>query len=105
MRGRPTIYDMVLGGRDKSQVLDAADAVIAHAASSLKLAIPHHKRMPLGHAPVPFLGYVLDHRGYRILSRNQRRFDKHLRRLERSGARPSRLAQSEMSFRAFATLL
>lgn len=97
--------DMILGGCDKARVLDAAEAVIEHAQNVLKLAIPYHKRMPLGDAPVPFLGYVLDHSGYRLLSRNQRRFAKHMRRLEHAGARPSRKAQSELSFHAFANLI
>lgn len=97
--------DMILGGRDKSVVLDAADAVIEHVESELRLSIPYFKRMPLGNAPVPFLGYMLDHGGYRILSRNKRRFIKRMRRLERSGARPSRMAQSELSFRSFENLL
>lgn len=97
--------DMVLGGRKKAVVLDAAQAVVEHADRELHLSIPYFKRMPLGNAPVPFLGYVLDHTGYRVLSRNKRRFSKRMKRLERMGARPSRLAQAELSFKSFVKLI
>jgi hypothetical protein len=97
--------DMVLGGPDKKRVLDVADQVVAFVTDQLRLAIPFTKRMPLGNAPVPFLGYLLDHTGYRILARNGRRHGKRMKRLKKLGARPSQLAMRELSFAAFARLV
>lgn len=97
--------DMVLGGRHKSRVLDIAEAMVNYATDNLRLSIPFHKRMPLGSAPVPFLGYVLDHGGYRVLTRNIRRHKKRVRRLEKSNARPSEIEIRNSSFGAFARLI
>ena len=97
--------DMVLGGPDKKRVLDAAGQVVDFVTDQLRLEIPCTKRMPLGNAPVPFLGYLLDHDGYRILARNGRRHGKRMNRLKKLGARPSQLALRELSFAAFARLV
>lgn len=96
--------DLVLGARSKQAVLKAASAVITHVESELKLSIPFYKRVPLGNAPVPFLGFVLNQDGYRILRRNERRYQRKRRRLEKQGERLSRLAQVELSFNAWANL-
>jgi hypothetical protein len=97
--------DMVLGGPDKQRVLDVADQVVGFVTNQLRLTIPFTKRMPLGNAPVPFLGYLLDHTGYRILARNGRRHSNRINRLKKLGARPSQLALRELSFAAFARLV
>lgn len=97
--------DMVIGGRSKGKILDIADAMVNHAMADLKLNIPFNKRMPIGDAPVPFLGYVLDHTGYRVLTRNIRRHRKRIQRLEKSNARPSEIEIRNMSFGAFARLI
>ncbi|MBS1983535.1 MAG: hypothetical protein JST16_05125 [Bdellovibrionales bacterium] len=96
--------DLVIVGRTKGEALDAADEAVRVAEGRLKLSIPRRKRVPLGRAPVPFLGYVLSHRGYRILKRNERRLHKKVKRLERQGARPSRIAQVVQSFQAWRCL-
>ena len=96
--------DLVLGARDKTTAMDAAHAVVLHAESELRLKIPFHKRVPLGSAPIPFLGFVAHHDGYRVLRRNERRFHKAQRRLEKKNARPSTLAEAELSFRAWTNL-
>lgn len=90
--------DLVLCGKDKSRVLDAAEAVVSHIESDLKLSMPIRKRVPLGNAPVPFLGYLLDHQGYKILSRNKHRFKKKVARLEKQKVRESYLAMVKTSY-------
>jgi hypothetical protein len=97
--------DMVLGGKDKKKVLDLADALGHHVTTSLKLRMPFHKKMPIGNAPVPFLGYVIDHTGYRVLARNYRRHTKRIRKLQNKGVAPSELAKREISFEAFTRLV
>ena len=96
--------DYVLVGRSKSAVLDAADAAVAYAQQELALNIPIEKRVPLGNAPVPFLGYLLDHRGIRVLGRNRRKFANRIRALRREDARPSRIAQVAQSYEAWGAL-
>ena len=97
--------DMVIGGKNKRKVLDTADTVISLVNEKLKLSIPFEKKMPIGNGPVPFLGYVLDHTGYRVLARNYRRHTKRITRLIKSKAKPSELAMRELSFEAFASLV
>ncbi len=84
--------DIVLVGKNKGEILDVASKVIQHTQKALKLEIPYYKRMPLGSAPIPFLGYVLDHTGFRILSRNERKFKRRIRCLKKTNSRPSKLA-------------
>ncbi len=52
--------DMILGGSTKKMVMDAAHATIRHVKDELSLDIPYQKQMPIGNAPVPFLGFLLD---------------------------------------------
>lgn len=96
--------DLVLLGKGKSGVLDATAAVVDHAQRQLKLKIPFQKRVPLGNDPIPFLGFVVHHDGYRILSRNNKRRVKHDRVLTASGTRPSRIAQAGNSFESWKNL-
>lgn len=96
--------DLVIVTREKVLTMAAAHAVVAHVEGALKLKIPFHKQVPLGDAPVPFLGFVLNHDGYRILRRNERRLVKKQRRLKKQKARPSYLAQVNLSFEAWRDL-
>lgn len=96
--------DMVIIGRDKRAVRDFAATIREHVTSSLKLQIPPHKSMPLGADPVPFLGFVIDHQGYRPLRRNERRHHRRMKALRRKDARESRIAMSETSFTAWSHL-
>lgn len=97
--------DFVLVGPDKSEVMRASSAVVEHVEKELNVHIPFHKRVPLGNAPIPFLGFVVDHQGYRILTRNRRRFAKKLKRLRRAEARDSEIARVNLSFQAWQNLI
>lgn len=96
--------DLVLVGSKKGVVLDAAWAVVNHVEQELRLQMHFQKRIPLGAAPVPFLGYVLDHSGCRILARNRRRHRAALAKLVRKGERDSLIEQVRTSFDAWKTL-
>jgi len=96
--------DSVLIGKNKKEILEVAHLVIEHSEKDLKLEIPYYKRMPLGNAPVPFLGYLLHHTGYRALSRNKRRFGKKVRSLIRKNKRPSLISQVLQSYNAWSKL-
>jgi hypothetical protein len=54
--------------------------------------------MVIASDPVPFLGFVLNHDGYRPLRRNERRFRKKIKRATANGARESLKAQMMLSF-------
>lgn len=97
--------DIVLLGRDKSRVLDAACLICEHAENELLLKIPFQKRMPIGKDPVPFLGFVVGHTGCRVLSRTDRRFRKKLVRQSLAGACASQLAQMQASFESWARVV
>lgn len=94
--------DLVIVATQKKDALDCAHATVDFVRKALALEIPFSKFIPLAADPVPFLGYVLNHDGYRILARNRRRFAKHLRRLQRRGCRDSLVARSVESHRAWA---
>ena len=96
--------DLVLVGPDKAEIMAASWAVCGHVKEHLKIDIPFFKMVPLGRDPVPFLGFVIDHSGYRILARNKRRFAKKLRRLSAAKAKPSLVAQVALSFDAWKVL-
>ena len=63
-----------------------------------------NKRVPLGRAPVPFLGYLLNHDGDMILSRNKNRLKKKVKRLKNKNVRPSYMAMVEGSYQAWQDL-
>jgi len=96
--------DLVLIGPDKDEIMAASWAACRHCKDDLQIEIPFFKMVPLGTDPVPFLGFVVDHTGYRILARNKRRFAKKLRRLAAAKARPSHVAQVALSFEAWKVL-
>lgn len=96
--------DSVFVGRDKNEIMDAASSFIEHAENHLKLEIPFYKRVPLGKAPIPFLGYLIDHTGFDVLSRNKRRFSKRIKRLNKQNIKPSYLAQVMQSYNAWCDL-
>lgn len=94
--------DFVLIGKNRTDVFDAAMAVVNYAKKELCLNIPFTKRVPLGSDPIPFLGFVAEAKHTRPLARNLRRFDKKLRRLKKVPlSRPSMIAQVKASFQAW----
>lgn len=96
--------DLVLCNRTRESAWLAANEVREFVRIKLLLNIPFEKVVPLGGDPVPFLGFVVDHNGYRILARNKRRHRKKLKRLEKRGARESETQQVRTSFLAWQTL-
>jgi len=96
--------DMILLGEEKRLVSLAAKAICSHVEDELALKIPFNKQMPIGRDPVPFLGYVIDESGYKILSRTKRRFAKNVKRQIAKGASTSLIAQMETSFESWANL-
>jgi RNA-directed DNA polymerase len=96
--------DLLLLSPSKTNAMEAASAVIDHMQNDLRLKVPYQKRVPLGNGPVPFLGFVADHTGYRVLRRNERRFAKKCKRLRRGDYRPSTLARVEVSYQAWKNL-
>lgn len=96
--------DLVIVGLSKGDALDCAHAAVAFTREVLDLQIPFRKVVPLGCDPVPFLGFLLHHDGYAVLSRNRRRFARHVRILEKRGARESRIAQAMLAHDAWTKL-
>ena len=70
----------------------------------LLLTIPIQKTVHLASDPVPFLGYLLDDDSYAVLGRTLKRHHTRLKRMQRTGARSSDIAKSELSFAAIASL-
>lgn len=97
--------DLVLMAKDKRRACEAAERVVAEVQEGLDLKIPMRKRMHIAADPVPFLGYVMDHEGFRPLARNRRKITKKLRRLEKRGERPSLIAQVRLSYEAWLNLM
>jgi len=93
--------DFVILAASKKDALDCAHATVNYIARELELNIPFTKVMPLASDPVPFLGYLLSHDGYKVLARNRGRFQKHLRRLQSNGAPDSRVAQAALSYNSW----
>jgi len=96
--------DLVLCGESRESIWKAANEVRDFVANHLHLSIPYSKVVPLGCDPIPFLGFVIDHTGYRILARNRRRHSKKIRRLVKKGARESEVEQVRLSFAAWQEL-
>jgi len=96
--------DIVLIARSKAPVMHCAWKIVEHVKQELHLRIPHTKLMPIANAPVPFLGYVLDHTGFRILARNGRRIHKKVKRLQKRKVAPSELLKVWQSFDAWQRL-
>lgn len=95
--------DMVVMGANASLVYDCVHGIL-EMIGKLKLEIPFHKRVPLGHDPIPFLGFVVDHLGYRPLARNKRRVRRKLKRMSQRGVRLSQQAVVETSYSAWCDL-
>jgi len=93
--------DFVILASIKKDALACAHATVNYVARELELKIPFTKVMPLASDPVPFLGYLLSHDGYKVLARNRGRFQKHLRRLQSNGAPDSRVAQAALSYNSW----
>lgn len=96
--------DLVIVGRSKADALDCAHGAVAFTQEVLDLHIPFRKLVPLGSDPVPFLGFLLHHEGCGVLARNRRRFLRHVRVLEKRGARESRIAQATQAHDAWTKL-
>ena len=96
--------DMVLVGADKGQVLDLKEQAVAYCKDVLKLTVPIRKTVHLANDPVPFLGYLVDIGGFKVLSRTRRRHERQVRTMHGRGCRSSDIAQVVQSFSAFANL-
>jgi hypothetical protein len=96
--------DMVICAASKKAARAFTAQVLEEVRTELSLTIPFHKIVPLANDPVPFLGFLLDHKDYRPLSRNLRRERRRLKRLDKIGARPSFVAKVETSFEAWSHL-
>ncbi len=96
--------DMVILADNKIKAFEVATSLVKHAKEDLSLTIPPEKMMVIGSDPIPFLGFVLNHDGYRTLRRNERRFAKKLKRATENGARDSLKAQMRESFESWQNL-
>ncbi|MFP5387194.1 MAG: reverse transcriptase/maturase family protein [Bacteriovoracia bacterium] len=90
--------DMVILADKKAKAFEVAKILVKYATTELGLSIPPQKTVVLGSDPIPFLGFVLNHDGYRPLKRNERRFRKKIKRATENGARESLKAQMLLSF-------
>ena len=93
--------DMVIIATTKEKALDTATQLVTHARENLRLNIPDSKYVVLSNDPVPFLGYVLDDNGYRVLRRNERKFVKKIKRLKKKGFSLAYRAQVLQSYEAW----
>jgi retron-type reverse transcriptase len=96
--------DMIILADTKDQAIDTATALVSHASHDLELSIPPEKFMVLGKDPVPFLGYVMSESGYWPLRRNERRFEKKMKRATSQGATLSLKAQMLQSYESWQEL-
>ena len=92
--------DMVICGPKKDRVLELCHALIKEA-STLKLVIPREKTVFLANDAIPFLGFIIEEKIIRPLSRNLRRHRRQIVRLTKQSARPSKIAKIEASFSAW----
>lgn len=92
----------------KSKCLAAADEVRTYVQDHLDLRIPDTKRVVLGAAPIPFLGFCFDSDQYWILNRNRRRAERRVNRLSKEislgNQSAHRLAVSVATFSAWGDL-
>ena len=93
--------DIVIVSQIKKHALDCGHELVKLVRDKCDLRIPYQKFVTLADAPVPFLGYLLNHDGYKVLARNRRRFLKHIERLRCQGARPSRISKAIVSYEAW----
>ena len=96
--------DFVLVGREKRNVFETAKKMVLHLEKDLQLEVPYTKQTVLGADPVPFLGFVVTHEGYRVLRRNERRFRRKEKALKRRGALESYQEQVKLSYEAWRSL-
>ena len=96
--------DIVILSRSKEKSIQVANQLVEYAEGELGLSIPSDKYIMLAHDPVPFLGYVHDEKGYRILGRNERRYVKKLKRMTAQGKSLSQKAMVIQSFEAWRNL-
>lgn len=96
--------DMVILSDKKEKCIQVANQLVEYAEGQLDISIPNYKYMVLAHDPVPFLGYVHDENGYRILRRNERRYVKKLKRMTAQGRSLSQKAMVIQSFEAWRNL-
>jgi RNA-directed DNA polymerase len=80
--------DLVLVADNKKTVCETAEKIINYAEKKLKLEIPVYKRIHLGNAAVPFLGFLID-QTCEPLSRNKRRIRRKIKRLHKHLIKPS----------------
>jgi len=96
--------DIVILSRTKEKAIRVANQVRSACMDYLKLNIPTNKYVVLGDAPIPFLGYVMDECGYRVIRRNERKFAKKIKRLDKNNYSLSYQAQVRQSYEAWREL-
>ncbi|MCB0394545.1 MAG: RNA-directed DNA polymerase, partial [Bdellovibrionales bacterium] len=96
--------DMVIVANNKKRAIEAAKAALDFVHLELELEIPSYKVMVLAKDPIPFLGFVHSEHGYRPLRRNELKFVKKMKRLNKKGAELSLKAQMIQSFEAWQKL-
>lgn len=96
--------DIVIVAQTKEQAFNCANKLVEFAEKSLKLSIPNYKKVSLSNDPVPFLGFVLDTDGYRVLARNKRKLLKKVKRMDKTGASLSDKAIVFQSYNAWRNL-
>lgn len=103
LQGRYIRYmdDFVLIGSSPDEVREAVRLVIQLGRKE-KLKFPVRKRCRFGmNAPVPFLGFLVGKNFCRPLNRNRRRLGRKVREKMRSGAPPSQIEASLISYHAW----
>ncbi len=96
--------DMVIVSKDKNQAFKCVNHLVNFVHEELKLSIPVYKKVILGNAPIPFLGFVLDSNSYRVLARNKRKLTKKIKRMNKREASLSDQAIVLQSYEAWKTL-
>lgn len=97
--------DIVIIARDKTKAIQTAKCLVDFAKSELSLNIPDYKFMVIGNDPIPFLGYVLDESGYRVLRRNEQKFNKKIKRMNKKEYSLSAIEQVLQSYRSWEKLI
>ncbi len=96
--------DLVIITPDKQKTFHCANLLVDFAQQKLKLSIPNYKKVILSNDPIPFLGFVLDHQGYRVLSRNKRKFTRKIVRANKNNINFSHIALMNQSYQAWRSL-
>lgn len=96
--------DMVILSQSKEKAFKATHAALDYAHNVLELEIPPYKVMVLAGNEIPFLGFLHSENGYSPLRRNELKFIKKLKRMNKQNEPSSKKAQVIQSFEAWKIL-